>query len=322
MGRVARDVLSRRRRPVLFHARSYVPAAAAASLARAFRAPWIFDMRGFWFDEKVDAGSQRAESVAYRVARRAERVLFSSTDAVVSLTRASEAEVAARGAGPPRRFRVIPTCVDLAAFAVGGARDGARAPLIGYLGSLGPRYLVDDMLRLFAAVRARRSDAMLRILSAMVDASLFERAAAHGIPRGALDVRTVPFEAVPAELSEMDATLCLVEPGRSSSASCPTKFGESLAVGRPVVVNPGVGDCADIVREERVGVVFDPRRDDVDEAAMKLLALLGDPDVARRCRLVAERDFALSAAVDRYDALYRELLGFGPGQGTSARAGG
>jgi glycosyltransferase involved in cell wall biosynthesis len=198
--------------------------------------------------------------------------------------------------------------VDVDRFTAPRAGNRAGQLRIGYLGSLGPRYLVAEMVRLFRAIKNLRTDAHLRVLTKS-DATLLHQACrAHGLSADDYSVSSVDHAGVVRELGAMHATLSLVEPGRSSVASCPTKFAESLATGCPVVVNSGVGDCADIVRRDAVGVVHDP---DMDPAASAraLLHLLEELGLSDRCRQTAVTSFSLPWAVDTYTALYARLAG-------------
>jgi glycosyltransferase involved in cell wall biosynthesis len=106
----------------------------------------------------------------------------------------------------------------------------------------------------------------------------------------------------------MDATLCLIKPGFASIASCPTKLGESLAVGAPVVVNPGIGDVEDILLDSEVGVSWNLQANSVRAAAERLVALVDDPSVAERARRTAASVFDLRCAIDVYARLYQGLL--------------
>jgi hypothetical protein len=45
------------------------------------------------------------------------------------------------------------------------------------------------------------------------------------------------------------------------------------------------------------------------QAARELAALLREPGTQQRCRSLAERQFGLDSAVDRYYLLYQELNG-------------
>ena len=79
---------------------------------------------------------------------------------------------------------------------------------------------------------------------------------------------------------------------RPSLGRSPTRMGEVLGCGVPVVANEGVGDVADIIRRYNVGVIVK----DGSEAAMvtaldELEVLRSDPDLPSRCRQAAEEVF-------------------------------
>jgi glycosyltransferase involved in cell wall biosynthesis len=76
----------------------------------------------------------------------------------------------------------------------------------------------------------------------------------------------------------------------------------------PVVLNEGIGDSGDVVRDGRVGVVLaDTDRATCDEAAGRVDALLTDPEMRARCREVAIRQFSLDEGVVRYASVYEQL---------------
>jgi len=89
----------------------------------------------------------------------------------------------------------------------------------------------------------------------------------------------------------------------------PTKIGEFLATGRPVVVNKGLGDMDSLVREYDVGVTLSGLdQAHLDRACREALRLLEDEGTPGRCRALAEDHFDLATGVARLDTLYREVL--------------
>jgi glycosyltransferase involved in cell wall biosynthesis len=88
-------------------------------------------------------------------------------------------------------------------------------------------------------------------------------------------------------------------------ASCPTKFGEMLAMGVPVIANGGVGDIADIIRDTGAGAIVE----DFDEAS--LTKAIAEAEAAgtdpAAVRAAAVRYFALEQGVDRYDEIYQAI---------------
>src|SRR5438876_9937889 len=73
-------------RAAIVHARGYVSALIALVLTRLSSSAFVFDMRGFWADEKVDGGHWPRQSGIYRVTKYFERRFFESAHAIVSLT--------------------------------------------------------------------------------------------------------------------------------------------------------------------------------------------------------------------------------------------
>jgi glycosyltransferase involved in cell wall biosynthesis len=311
----------------IVHARGYVPSVTAIILQRLLGTRFLFDMRGFWPEEKVDAGHWRRTSVAYRLAKRWERRFFESADAIVSLTAAGVA--AARGLGYPVPssipFQVIPTCTDLARFAP-GPRDPAVAhrlglvggPVIGCVGTISNWYLRQPMLDYLACLMGRIDKLSALIVTQEDHEALSRDAVAAGIPVDRLRLTRASFADMPTHLRLMDLGLFFIKPVFSKKGSAATKLGEFLATGVPVIINDGVGDSGMIVREGRAGAVLpDVGRASFAASLPEVRALLEDPEVGRRCRATAERWFDLRAAVDRYAALY-ERLGAAPIGGNAA----
>ena len=119
-----------RRRPAIIHARSYVAGLMVLAAKRASGAKFLFDMRGFWADERVDGGLWPKGGRLYRAAKSTEDRLLRAADHVVTLTHASADELlnfpAVAEHKPP--ITVIPTCADLDRFRPATIRRKARSP--------------------------------------------------------------------------------------------------------------------------------------------------------------------------------------------------
>ena len=91
----------------------------------------------------------------------------------------------------------------------------------------------------------------------------------------------------------------------ASKASMPTKLGEFLACGRPVVTSPDLGDMSELLRQFDCGVVLTGTTDAaLDDAALGLVRLIEDPECPARCRALAEEHFSIDLAVDRLSRAY------------------
>ncbi len=289
-----------RGRPQLVHVRSYVPALIALWSRRFTGGRLVFDIRGFWVDERVEGGiwpqTKLGFRLLYRIAKRYERRFFSVADAVVTLTHASVPQIREWTGGRAVPVWVIPTCTELDRFAATMPREG-RAQL-SWCGSIGTWYRFD-----LAVALARELDWELGVITRQ---SELAREMLHGV---SASVASLPPSAVPAAMHAGDVGLSLCVASGSKQASAPTRFAEYLAAGMPVIVSPGVGDLESIVEEHRVGVVLRGESDEaLSAAAAATRSLLEDPELPARCREVARALFDVDVGARRYGELYQRLL--------------
>jgi glycosyltransferase involved in cell wall biosynthesis len=290
-----RQLAARTDRPLILHARSYVPALMALQAKLGERARFLFDIRGFWADERVEGGIWRRRGPLYRLAKRYERRFFAEADAVVTLTGSSVDQIRAWMSSNNATIEVIPTCVDVDTFT--GSRRGDRPARVVWAGTVGGWYDFPTGVAL-----ARRIGLPLTVLTRQVDEA---RRALNGL---AADVKSIPADRMPEELAPGDIGLCTVRPSFSKLASAPTRVAEYLAAGMPLAALAGVGDLDELVAAEGVGVSLPgPDPSSVKAAAEELRSLSADPDTPSRCREVARRRFSLDRGVESYLRLYRRL---------------
>jgi glycosyltransferase involved in cell wall biosynthesis len=320
-GIVYGQTLVRRNGIELIHARSTVPATIALGLKKLFGTKMIFDVRGLLADEYVDAGHWREEGIRYRLTKSMERRCLAAADGVVTLTERiwpiieEWPELRARGVA----HQVIPCCVDLERFRFNpAARIQRRAELgledefvLVYSGSVGGWYLTDEMADFFVAVLARQPNAHFLWLITngqdKVEAILKERS----ITPSQYTIKSVSSEDVSSFLSASDAGIAFIKPCFSKLASSPTKNGEYLACGLPLIINAGIGDSDSLIAREGVGaLVSDLTRTEYAVAATTILRVLEEPNQAQlHSREVAKRLFdVIGIGLERYATLYDEIL--------------
>ena len=106
----------------LVHCRSYLPALVGLAMKRSAGIPFLFDMRGFWADERVDGRIWNLANPLFRIVyaffKKRELEFLDEADQIVSLTVAGKEFLLscrpADDAGPP--ITIIPCCVDFSLF--------------------------------------------------------------------------------------------------------------------------------------------------------------------------------------------------------------
>jgi glycosyltransferase involved in cell wall biosynthesis len=298
LGRVARAALSIRGADTV-HARSDL-AGAAGLLARPRRLIW--DMRSFWADQRIALEMMAPGSVEERILRRIERALARRADAIIVLAAAAVPVLVERhGADVAARTTVIPTCVDLQRYA---PRPMPPAPTWRFLlsGTLNAYY---DVPRMTALVAAARRAHPVELVVLRPETSPWD----DDLRAAGADISSAHPDAMPAHIANAHVGLavCRADAGPSLTAAMPTKVAEFLAVGRPVVVNRGLGDLDDLLATYDCGVVLEPGDDGLTQATTELQRLLDDEQLADRCRALARDHFDVERAGDALAALYERL---------------
>jgi glycosyltransferase involved in cell wall biosynthesis len=314
----------------LVHCRSYLPALLGLKMKRRFGVPFVFDMRGFWADERVDGRIWNLSNPLFRAVfayfKRREAEFLAAAGQVISLTEEGRRILLQRrgGAdGPP--IAVIPCCVDFDAFPRVTAKEraasrkvlgiDAKATVAAYLGSWGSWYLTGEMLDFFKVQLERDPAATFLVVSREPRDRIVAEAASRGIPTDRMIVHPASRADVPKLVAAADYGLFFIMPVFSKKASSPTKMGEFLSLELPVVTNGGVGDVEGILAETGAGVVVRSFDSAGYRQALDALTAL-KPDM-KRWRSAARRWFDLATGVERYDAIYHALVGGGVGTAQS-----
>jgi glycosyltransferase involved in cell wall biosynthesis len=309
-GTLAALRLARKNRAEIVHARSYIAALIGLAVKRATGAKLLFDMRGLWADERIDAGWWPRGGRLYRTAKAIERRLLRGADHVVTLTHAAAREVATFPDLPQStRITVIPTCADLDRFAPGGSRP-AGPPVVGFVGTASAWSMVPELFRFHLLLLEREPNARLLIVNRHEHCYIEACLAESGIDPALVEIVSADHGEVPALIARMTIGTALKQPSYSQLGCAPTKLAEYLGCGVAVLANRGIGDVAEIVEGHEVGVVLDGFGEaEMRSGVERMLALLADRDLDRRCRSAAEALFSLESGVAAYDSVYRSMLG-------------
>jgi glycosyltransferase involved in cell wall biosynthesis len=302
----------------IIHARSYVPALIALGSRSASRAAFLFDMRGFWVDEKVEAGHWTRGGLLYCIGKWWEKRFYRGADAVVSLTAAGAEGIHELGVQmkPHAPVVVIPTCADLSRFSPGRKDpsllrdlDLAEARIIGCVGTMGNWYMRREMLEGLAYFAGMLENIRVLIVTRDDHAALRADLKAAGLAEERLVITRADFADMPRYVRLFDAGLFFIKPTFSKRASAATKMAEFLGCGVPVIINDGVGDSGSIVRQRNVGIALSAPLDArAFEAALPAVrTMLADAAMRQRCRSTAEELFDLVVGADCYRALYKRL---------------
>lgn len=315
-GGLAAARLVRRHRLDAIHARNHMPAAMALIAARFARFRLIFDLRGLMAEEYADAGNWKRGGLPYRLTRWVQRAALRRADGLVTLTEAVRPHLSEAKASPETTF-VIPCCADVERIAERSRERGAargeleigERPTMVYVGKFTGWYMEREMADFLAVARRSQPDLLFLIVTQADPAPMLRELDRNGIAAGDYRVLRAEPEEIGRYLAAADVGLSFVRPCFSKISSSPTKIGEYLAAGLPVVSTAGIGDVDALLRDNRVGALVEDLSTPGYEATVAALRTLReDPEIRRRCANVARENLSLrEVGIPRYDALYRRL---------------
>ncbi len=306
----------------LVHCRSYLAALIGLHLKKEKGIPFLFDMRGFWADERLDGNIWTLTNPIYRKIytffKGKEIDYFSNADYTISLTHAGKKEIQSWDSIPnqPIPIQVIPCCADLDYFNEKYINKTAIEELrieldiqtndfvLGYLGSIGTWYCLEEMLILFRQLSQTNDKAKFLFVTTEPADMILTAANKLDIPAEKIMIQSAIRSEVPSYLALMDCGIFFIKPVFSKKASSPTKQAEMMAMGLPIICND-IGDTGSIVRENELGIALnDFSKKEINRALSAIPELMKIPK--DKIRKAAIDYFALSNGIERYAEVYQK----------------
>jgi len=291
------------------HCRSYLPAITSYWLNRKYHIKYLFDTRGFAFDERADVGLISKNGFLFKVLKKIEERLYTNANWINKLSHLGKETILKNelfdGSDKIKNIEVIPTCVDLDLFEF-YERTYQKPITIGYVGTAVGWYDFDKTLKTLSLI-SKVIDFRFLIFNGNQHDFISQRIKEYGIDEQKVVIEKVPFVEMPKRLKEIDIALFFIHPFFSKRASAATKLGEFFASGIPVLTNGGVGDHEYYIEKYHTGKILN--YDQIEDYDFEtIISSLLNINTARQCRLVAEEYFSLDKGIENYKKIYKEVF--------------
>ncbi len=289
----------------LVHARSFYSALAARWVSNKIKIPYIYDIRGFWVDEKVYKGKLRQNSFLYKFLKKLDAKNYNQASGIVSLTQKAVAIIIndcfKNGVKLP--IAVIPTCVDTTVF----KSHQNKIKSFVYLGSVGDGYMGDVIFKVFSIVQRNYPNYKIILISRSQKKLVEKLAQNNKVDLSKISHLRLNHQQVPKELGQCTIGLSFIQPHHSKKASCATKIGEYMACGMPVLCNSGVGDMDEILSAEVAVLCDDYSPELLVNAIDDIISLSHKRQTVKLCQSLAGKYFSLKHGIQHYDKLYTKV---------------
>lgn len=307
---------------VVLHCRSYLPGLIGLYSKKKLDISFIFDMRGFWADERIEGGIWNKNTIIgsflYSYFKRKEKEMLIKADHIISLTNKAKQQINNWNLKiNPTKISVIPCCVDLFHFSKENIKQvnltniQEKYPqlkdkfVLSYIGSLGTWYMANEMLAFFK-ILSEKTNAMFIIITKDDKNLIYQAAKKAKVDLDKLIITSSSRTDIPYYISLSSASLFFIKPTFSKSASSPTKMGELLSMGIPIITNEGIGDVDDVINETKCGVTIKQFAELNYESAIN--DLLENINIYKSNTLkTANNYFSLDNGVEKYSIIYNSF---------------
>lgn len=308
----------------IIHCRSYISSLIGLSTKRKKNIPFLFDMRGFWADERVDGNIWNLKNpifnLIYRYFKNKEKQFIKECDYIISLTENAKHEIQRWKLSSKNEYniQVIPCCADFDHFNLNKINSDQQTKLrhnlgftendfiISYVGSLGTWYMIDEMMDLFKIALSKLPTSKFLILTTDLPQIAFDTAKKAGIDINKIIVKRAERNEVPSLIALCQFSVFFIKPSYSKKASSPTKLAEILGMGVPVLCNGNVGDVQEIVENGNVGVVINDFNAEVFNNAIDTI-LSKIPVDKYQISAYAKKYASLEDGIGKYHHVYQKI---------------
>ncbi len=306
------------------HCRSYMAALIGLYLKKKFKIQFIFDMRGFWADERIDGKiwdlNNTLHNNIYKYFKKKEIEFLTKADYTITLTQHAKAEIMSWKPFQHKSLdiQVIPCCADLDLFSMANASIEKKKKLreqlklkdddfiVTYLGSIGTWYMLDEMLDFFVLLIRTKKNARFLFISPDSKAEIEKKAQVKGIDPNRITVHSATRAEVPIYLSLSNVSIYFIKPLYSKKASSPTKTGEIMGMGIPIITNSGIGDSDQIITDSGAGLLINCFTNEEYQKIIEQIDVLLKTEKTK-ITAASAKYFSLENGIELYQEVYKQL---------------
>ena len=292
------------------HARSYISMMMAYPAAKRYNIPIIFDMRGFWADERVDGHIWSLKNPIYRIVykyfKRKEKLWLKNSDAIVVLTDAAKDFIIDKFSIASNKIYVIPCATDFDFFdpdKVEIKYDNHIFNLL-YFGSAENWYLFDEMFEFYNEYRRVFIPSKFTLILHSKNNKILELLNKYKWYNEVEIIYNIPRASMPKYINQAMHVVFFLNQNFSNIGSSPIKNAEALAMGKPIITNTS-SEAIVTLEEKKLGVfVKNHNKKEYRSACLKLKNTDFD---SQYIRAMAREKYDLtllsSKYIDVYDAI-------------------
>ncbi len=242
----------------IVHARSFIPGFVGLVLKKINpNIKLIYDIRGFWIDEKIDR-SKFTKNFFYYFLKYLDKCIYKKSDRIICLTNHSFLILIKKFNFIKRsNIFIIPTCGDHNIFLPNKNLNSEQIRFC-YIGSVGGAY---DFYKVVSLVLKIQKNINANIFFSIINTSQHEKIKSVmeeiNFPPNLYQVLELNREGINNIINSSDVGCFYANENFSIKASFPTRIAEFLLSGKPILCNSFNKDIVDIIHNNNIGIISD-----------------------------------------------------------------
>lgn len=290
----------------ILHARSFFPSIIShiIKLLSLRKISVIYDTRGVFIEEEIYKGHWNSNSIKTKIFRLIDKYLLQNSDYIIVVSNKHKEYL--NKLYPKlsfdNRITVINNKLHINKEFNSDIKDQNK--IIGiYSGSAAAWQKIDDIVSLIKISNEHFQNINYKILT--YDPVPFNNLF-FGYNGKNYQIESTSHDSVFNVLTKCSFGILLRENIIVNQVSSPLKFAEYLHAGLPVLMSEGVGDYEEIILKYNVGVVI--RNNDIINSIKKMIELLKDSEIHKRCNEVAQKEFNINDSFYAYELIYKQCF--------------
>lgn len=296
----------------IIHCRGYVTFMIIYLLKFFFSFKIVFDMRGFWIDERVEWNIWKKNRLKYKFFKFLEKKLLISAQSIITLTDDARNEVIKiiKNNVQNKIFETIHTCVDKSNFKKPKhlLTNKSNKLIFCHLGAISTRYDLDRVFWFINEVN-KYNKCQLLIINQKEKPFILDRIKKNNIDKSLIKIISLNFNEVPNYLEKIDFGIFFPKKGFYLNGFFPTKFAEFIASKKPIVTSKINNDFDKLMKTYSLGLVL---HRDVNIFSKKyideLLSLKESETFKINSSLLIKKHLDVKIGINKYLSVYDKIL--------------
>ena len=295
----------------LIHLRGYQAALFLFPILYFKKIDLIFDIRGFWPEEKVERFNWSKNQLKYKIFKKLEKFLISYSLYVICLTNHSKNIIIENSNLDVNKIIVIPTCSSKAQFYLDNnyQKQNQKKIIFGYFGTTHGAYDFNFTCNLIDKLIMNKLNIFFKIYTYDNHDQLIKKIKKYKYLRENYSISSIEYHKVQEFISSVDLVIFFLKENYSVKASFPTKISEILLCGKPIICNSFNDDIKKIIMENDFIFEYDKGTNNIKYLEKFIFKVVENKnEYSKKISIFALDNLEIDVSNQKYNSVYKSIL--------------